>query len=137
VNWSEAQLANHLKRRGVAGAVDTVDVSDPPFLPAFGSLDPAGKMNKTETAYDGHLWSLRGRLYVWHRFEGITLKLAADTRYTPDFVVQTVSGQIELHECKGHWRDDARVKIKVAAAMYPFRFIAVTKEKSGWKVEEF
>lgn len=141
MNWSEAQLADHLKRRGAPGAANTADVSDPPFLPAFGSIEPLEKMNKTETAYDGHLWALRGRLYVWHRFEGITLKLADDTRYTPDFIVQTVSGAIELHEVKGFWRDDARVKIKVAAALYPFRFIAVTsqskKDGGGWKVEEF
>ena len=138
-NWTEAGLANHLKRRGVPGASNTADVSDPPFLPAFGNLDgPTFGMNKTEAAYDANLWALRGRLYVWHRFEGITFKLADDTRYTPDFVVQTTSGAIELHECKGHWRDDAKVKIKVAAKLFPFRFIAVTKEKAGgWKVEEF
>ena len=137
MNWTENQLADHLKRRGVPGSVNTADTSDPPFLPAFGSLKPLEKMNKTETAYDAHLWAQRGRLYVWHRYEGITLKLADDTRYTADFVVQTISGQIELHEVKGFWRDDARVKIKVAAKLFPFRFIAVTREKDGWKTEEF
>ena len=137
MRWSEAKLADHLKRRGVPGAIASVDVSNPPFLPAFGTLEPLEKMNKTETAYDGHLWALRGRLYVWHRFEGVTFKLADDTRYTPDFAVQTTSGQIEFHEVKGFWRDDARVKIKVASKMFPFRFLAVTKEKAGWKVEEF
>lgn len=138
MNWTENMLADYQKRRGVPGATNTADTSAPPFLPAFGSLKPLEKMNKTETAYDGHLWAQRGRLYVWHRYEGITLKLADDTRYTPDFVVQALSGQIELHECKGFWRDDARVKIKVAAKMFPFRFLAVTREKAGgWKVEEF
>jgi hypothetical protein len=29
------------------------------------------------------------------------------------------------------------MKIKVAAAQYPFRFIAVKKHGDGWKVEEF
>jgi len=137
MNWTESQLADHLRRRGAAGEQNMVDVSAPPFLPAFGTIEPLERMNKTETAYDAHLWALRGRLYVWHRYEGITFKLADDTRYTPDFMVQTVSGQIELHEVKGFWRDDARVKIKVAAALYPFRFLAVTKEKTGWKAEEF
>ena len=32
--------------------------------------------------------------------------------------------QMEMHEVKGFWQDDARVKIKVAAQMYPFRFLA-------------
>lgn len=46
---------------------------------------------------------------------------------------------IELHEIKGHWEDDARVKIKVAAEMYPwFVWKAVSEARYGeWKVEEF
>ena len=40
---------------------------------------------------------------------------------------------------KGHWEDDARVKIKVAAAMFPFTFIAVfaapKKDGGGWRFE--
>ena len=50
-------------------------------------------------------------------------------------------GQMECHEVKGHWLDDARCKIKVAAEMYPFRFLAVQvlpkKQGGGWKVEVF
>ncbi len=39
---------------------------------------------------------------------------------------------------KGHWEDDARVKIKVAAEMYPFRFVAITSSrKDGFAYEEF
>jgi hypothetical protein len=50
-------------------------------------------------------------------------------------------GSLEVHEVKGFWEDDARVKVKVAASLFPFRFIAVTaiakKHGGGWKVEEF
>jgi len=46
-----------------------------------------------------------------------------------------------MHEVKGFWQDDARVKIKVAADMYPFRFIAVKprakKDGGGWQTEAF
>jgi hypothetical protein len=42
-----------------------------------------------------------------------------------------------MHEVKGFWQDDARVKIKVAASIYPFKFIAVKKAKGGWEREEF
>jgi hypothetical protein len=46
-----------------------------------------------------------------------------------------------MHEVKGFWTDDARVKIKVAADLYPFRFIAAQalpkKQGGGWKIEEF
>jgi hypothetical protein len=50
-------------------------------------------------------------------------------------------GSLECHEVKGFWADDARVKIKVAAEMYPFRFIAIMKlpkrDGGGFSIEEF
>ena len=50
-------------------------------------------------------------------------------------------GVIECHEVKGFWQDDARAKIKVAADMYPFRFLAVRvktkKDGGGWAMESF
>lgn len=124
------------------------DVSDPPFaLPndkrqfALGRL-PIGAMNKSEAAYDQHLWGLRhaGEV-IWHKFEAIKLRLADNTFYTCDFCVLAKNGVLEMHEVKGFWQDDARVKIKVAASLYPFRFIAVTarakKRGGGWDREEF
>lgn len=76
---------------------------------------------------------------LWHRFEDIKLRLANNTFYTPDFDVLAADGVMELHEVKGFWQDDARVKIKIAADQYPFRFIAVRvrpkKDGGGWAVE--
>jgi len=108
---------------------------------ALGRLAP-GTMNKTEQAYDDHLAALQWAGDVlWHKFEGLKLRLADNTFYTPDFAVLVKSGQMECHEVKGHWEEDARAKIKIAAAMFPFRFIAVTKRKAkdggGWLIEEF
>ncbi len=102
----------------------------------------AGAMNKTEAAYAQHLEGLKAAGEVaWYAFEGMTFKLADRTRYTPDFAVMRSDGLMELHEVKGFWRDDARVKIKVAAEMFPFRFIAVMakpkKAGGGWSVEVF
>ncbi len=78
---------------------------------------------------------------AWYRFEGIKLRLADNTFYTPDFAVMLATGEMELHEVKGFWTDDARVKTKVAADQYPFRIIGVTvkpkKAGGGWKIEEF
>ncbi len=34
-------------------------------------------------------------------------------------------GVLEMREVKGFMRDDAAVKLKVAAATYPFRFVLV------------
>lgn len=73
----------------------------------------------------------------WHKFEAMKLRLADSTFYTPDFVVLPRDGVLEMDEVKGFWQDDARVKIKVAASIYPFRFIAVTKRDGGWDREEF
>ncbi|MGE8218564.1 MAG: DUF1064 domain-containing protein [Stenotrophomonas acidaminiphila] len=99
-------------------------------------------MNQTEAAYAEHLRALQhaGEI-LWFRFEGIKLRLADNTFYTPDFAVLAADGVMELHEVKGFWQDDARAKIKIAADQYPFRFIAVRvrpkKEGGGWAVEEF
>ncbi|WP_225182143.1 DUF1064 domain-containing protein [Pectobacterium aroidearum] len=108
---------------------------------ALGRLK-VGQMNKTETAYSQHLEILkRAREVLWYRFEGVKLRLADNTFYTPDFAVMTASGTMEMHEVKGYWQDDARVKIKVAADIYPFRFISIkpraVKAGGGWEVEEF
>lgn len=99
----------------------------------------AGEMNKTEAAYAEYLAQLQcdGEI-VWHRFESVKLKLAEKTHLTVDFFVMTKSGELEAHEVKGYWEEDARVKVKVAAAMYPFRFLAVQRAPGGgWKTEVF
>lgn len=108
---------------------------------ALGRLK-TGQMDKTESAYAQHL-EMRKRAgeISWYRFEGLKLRLADNTFYSPDFFVMLASGELEAHEVKGHWQDDARVKIKIAADQYPFRFIAIKaqskKAGGGWATEEF
>lgn len=108
---------------------------------ALGRLK-TGQMNQTEEAYARAL-ELRRTLgeVAWFKFEGVKLRLADNTFYSPDFAVMLANGQIEMHEVKGFWHDDARAKIKIAADMYPFRFIAVSKrakkDGGGWAMEEF
>lgn len=106
-------------------------------IQALGRLK-SGQKNKTEAAYGG-LLELRKQAgeVLWYRFEGIKLRLADGCFYSPDFAVMLADGTMEIHEVKGHWEDDARVKIKVAAEMYPFRFIAVKHVKGRWETEEF
>ena len=99
-------------------------------------------MNKTETRYAQDL-ELRKRAgaILWYRFEGFTLKLAPGARFTPDFAVLRLGGWLEFHEIKGFFREAAKVRIKVAADLYPFKFIAVRAVKQrdggGWSVENF
>lgn len=112
-----------------------------PGLQALGRLK-AGAMNKSEAAYAALLEARKQSGEVaWFKFEGIKLRLADNTFYTPDFAVMRADGRMECHEVKGFWTDDARAKIKIAADMYPFAFFAFRvlpkKAGGGWASEEF
>ena len=101
-----------------------------------------GAMNKTEAAYERDLRDAQALGDIkWYLFEGVKLRLADNCFYTPDFIVLASDDVLECHEVKGFWTDDARVKIKVAAQRFPFRFKAVQAEAKkrggGWKVETF
>lgn len=108
---------------------------------ALGRLK-TGEKNKTEAAYEQLLASrkLAGEV-AWWKFEGLKFRLADNTFYTPDFAVMLTDGQLEAHEVKGFWEDDARAKIKIAAAMFPLRFVAARPRKKsdggGFVFEEF
>ncbi len=105
-------------------------------------------MNSTERAFS---------LFVRSQHHGatilaqqITLLLANGVRYTPDFIVVAESSDPEpfpasfgffAYEVKGFMRDDAAVKIKVAASLYPwitFRLVTKKRKKDGggWAIEQ-
>lgn len=98
----------------------------------------SGQMNGLEKAYAERLklQQMAGEI-VDFKFEAMKFRLAKATFYTPDFVVFRPDGLIECHEVKGHWEDDARVKIKVFAEMYPFEVIGVSRKRGEWKTENF
>lgn len=101
-----------------------------------------GEMNATEARYLAYLEQRKqaGEI-LWFKFEGVKLRLADNAFYTVDFFVMLADGTLEAHEVKGKWEDDARLKIKVAQELYPFRFIAVkpvpASRGGGWEVEDF
>lgn len=99
-----------------------------------------GVMNKTEAKYAGHLESLKicGEIQ-YYAFDSMKFRLADKTFYSPDFIVLRSTGELEAHEVKGHWEDDARVKIKVAASMHPVPFVAVkwNEKNNCWDYEKF
>lgn len=100
-----------------------------------------GQLNKTESMYSALLNQrlIDGEI-LWFKFEGIKLRLADNTFLSPDFFVMRSDGELEVHECKGYWTDDARAKTKIAADMYPFRFLIATvkakRDGGGFLVEE-
>lgn len=100
------------------------------------------KLNKTEAAFE--LWLQQGNGGSTIHSQSVTLGLGNGVRYTPDFVVALAPGlvgegrEIMAYEVKGFMRDDAAVKVKVAASLYPWiQFYLVTKAKGGgWQMEE-
>jgi hypothetical protein len=127
-------------------------VVSPQRTRALGRLK-RGVRNKTEAAYESHLnlRKITGEV-VWFEFEGITFRLADDTRYTPDFAVMLTGGILECHEVKGRekrqtksgeeysvarFEDDAKVKVKVAAAQFPLVFKVVYKFDGNWVEKEY
>lgn len=99
-----------------------------------------GVMNKLEARYAAHLEERRmAREIASWRFEEVRLLLAPNTTITPDFWIVLPDGEVQVHEVKGHWEDDARVKVKVAAERWhEFAWLAVRWDKrDGWQYETF
>lgn len=99
-----------------------------------------GEMNGLESRYASHLETQRmiGAIAKW-RFEAVKLRLARKTFITVDFWIVYPDGHVELHDAKGFWEEDARVKMKVAAEMFDeFDFVGVTFDRrKGWEFEKF
>lgn len=102
--------------------------------------NPHRGMNKTEQRRAIELEALKrsGKIVEWW-YEAWTFKLADDTRYTPDFIVQENDGLLRAEEIKGFFRDDARVKVKVFAAKFPLPLVVLKAKKGGqgWDEEHF
>lgn len=99
----------------------TLATSEPkPSRPRTPTTNALGQ-NKTEARFDAMLAdSLRRDEIRWFAFEPITLRLAGRTSYRPDFLIQRLDFTLAAVEVKGFMRDDAAVKIKVAAAQHPW-----------------
>ena len=95
------------------------------------------KMNKLEMRYSQYLDVLKftGDIKDW-RFESVKLRLADHCVYIPDFLIVLHDGRCELHECKGFMRDDALVKLKVAADQFPWwQFKIIRRVKGEWNIK--
>lgn len=115
------------------GTIEVSEAAPVAFDVPIGISTDEAKLNKTERAWLEHM---RLSLPTFHiGIQNVTLKIGDDCRYTPDFLC-VGEGCIVFYEVKGFWRDDARVKIKVAARMFPWaRFVAVQRDGKGWKQE--
>lgn len=96
-------------------------------------------MNKLETAFAAELkLRLRAAELEWWAFEPFRFRIGTGAHYTPDFAALDHEAHLTLYEVKGRWEEAARVRIKVAAHLYPMlRFVAVTRPpREGWQYEE-
>jgi hypothetical protein len=133
--------AHHLAPRLVAGEV----MAGPAEKVAVRAQEGARKrirqngagLNKTEQAFFDWLRVNIGYSATIYP-QAVTLKLGNGVRYTPDFFVRFPAGTLSAYEVKGFMRDDAIVKLKVAASTYKFiQFYLVTRRKGGgWDILE-
>jgi hypothetical protein len=93
---------------------------------------PKEKMNGLEKSYAQYLEFLKkaGEIKDW-KFEPINFRLADKCFYKIDFLIRNNDDSIEFHETKGRWEDDALVKFKVVAEMYPFWIFKAIMRKDG------
>lgn len=133
--WTEADI----KRKGLKVSNSTplkppksVELKQPPAF-ALGRMKQ-GKMNKTEAAYAKYLEVQKQFGHVMeYWFEPMNLRLADKCFFKVDFMVQLKNYHIEFHEIKGGYiTDDALVKFKIAAEMFPFKFRMIALAKGDW-----
>ncbi len=94
--------------------------------------------NKTEAAFAAYLRAANCSQGDRPMFEqAVTLKLGNGVRYTPDIFCPLP--EPVFYEVKGFMRDDAAVKIKVAAGLHTWaRFYLATrkgKTATGWDIQ--
>ena len=88
------------------------------------------RLNKTEKLY---LAYLRVFNYSYLGIQNITLKLADDCRLTPDFNFINDAGRLVFIDVKGFQREDALIKMKMAARTYRWAdFFIVKRNGSGF-----
>ena len=111
----------------VVAAVERGKSSSAPAPSKSKPVRRRGVMNKTEARYAVELVARKRMGEVrWWRFEGMTLRIANGARYTPDFTVLPADGPLEFVEIKaGVMHEASIVRLKVAASLYPFRFVLV------------
>ena len=100
-----------------------------------------GAMNKTEAKFAAHLDMLKlAGDVLWYAFESVKLKLAPRTFLTVDFAVLPAATMcltmIDVKGAKAIVQEDAAVKMRVAAGMFPFAFRFAFPQGDGWQIEE-
>jgi hypothetical protein len=128
------------QERGVAKAVQMIEARTGQASKLAGSrrIGPHKAhrgMNKLEAAFAQTLeYRKQAGELVWWEFEPFRIRLANGSFYRPDFVAVDTAMRTEIYECKGHFREAARVRLKVAVEKLPYPFYLVRKHKGELRV---
>lgn len=131
-DWRRVAKAN-LPPESAAGATGTETKRAIVGIQGSGGSTDEQKLNKLERDFLAHLRALHPG--EWIGIQNITLKLADDCRYLCDFWT-CHGGGLQGWEVKGFRREDAWIKLKVAARLYApagFYFTLVERIKGEWK----
>ncbi len=92
-------------------------------------------MNKWEEAFARTLEYRKavGEI-VWWAYEPFRIRLADGAFYRPDFATVDLDGRTSIYEVKGHYREAARVRLKVACEKLPYPFYLVKRTKGEFRV---
>lgn len=91
-----------------------------------------GNMNQLESDYAKHLdYRIRIGEVAAYWYEAIKFRLADGSHYTPDFLVMLADGLYQIHECKGHMREAAHVRLKVTSEVYWTFPVMLVKKARG------
>ena len=128
----------HFSKEDVKAAYDRIcsrkiKVKPEPVIPKPAKkkrLRQSAGPNKTEKEFE-HFLDWMGHVSIVR--EGLGLRLGNGVVYWPDYVSRHPNTPDHLYvwEVKGFFRDDAAVKLKVAASLFPeFSFVLTWKDKS-------
>ena len=108
------------------------------------------RMNRTETAFAAYLLGAQcNNLIKRFDFEPEKFRLGESTIYTPDFRLVELDDTITFLDVKGtttvngkskpYYKDDAIVKVKLAATLHPMYAWGITwKLKTGaWEIRQY
>lgn len=135
IKWSD--LSADARRRAREQITEEDRLKYAKTLERFLPPEQQDMRSKTERKYANHLDNLKaaGVVASW-RYEARKFEIAHRCGYTPDFEVTFAGGHVEYHEVKGWCREDAWIKLKVAARMFPeCAFKIVKLEKGKWKID--
>ena len=135
MNITSAQL----QRLGIAG----VKLQGVAHTPAKVSKPRRGVPNKWESSYARLILEPRrlAGLIKWYGFEASSWRIAEASdgakgaKYCPDFTVIRDDGSVYFVEVKGHWKEAARLRVKVFVNEYPFELHIVRWVGGKWQTD--